>query len=41
MLLGKHNIQKLLNSSVAIFGLGGVGSYTVENAEKRLVGALK
>ena len=38
MLLGKHNIQKLLNSSVAIFGLGGVGSYTVEALARSGIG---
>lgn len=29
-LIGKENIEKLKNSKVAIFGIGGVGSYTVE-----------
>lgn len=38
MLLGKHNIQKLFNSSVAIFGLGGVGSYTVEALARSGIG---
>lgn len=38
MLLGKHNIQKLLNSSVAIFGLGGVGSYIVEALARSGIG---
>ncbi len=30
LLLGKDGVKKLKNSHVAIFGLGGVGSYTVE-----------
>lgn len=30
MLLGKAAIEKINNSKVAVFGLGGVGSYTVE-----------
>lgn len=29
-LIGKENIRKLQNSNVIVFGLGGVGSYTVE-----------
>ena len=30
MLIGKDNLQKLKNSKVAIFGIGGVGSYVTE-----------
>ena len=30
LLLGKEKMQKLANSRVAIFGIGGVGGYTVE-----------
>lgn len=30
LLIGKENIEKLNNSKVAIFGIGGVGSYVVE-----------
>jgi len=30
LILGKEGIEKLRNSKVAIFGVGGVGSYTVE-----------
>lgn len=30
MLIGKENIEKLKNSTVVVFGCGGVGSYTVE-----------
>lgn len=29
-LIGKENIEKLKNSTVAIFGIGGVGSYVIE-----------
>ena len=30
MLIGKNAINKLANSKVAIFGIGGVGSYIAE-----------
>lgn len=30
LLIGKENINKLNNSRVAVFGIGGVGSFTVE-----------
>ena len=30
LILGKEGIEKLKNSKVAVFGVGGVGSYTVE-----------
>lgn len=30
LLIGKDNIEKLSNSRVAVFGIGGVGGYTVE-----------
>ncbi len=30
MLIGKENLEKLINSKIAIFGIGGVGSYTAE-----------
>ncbi len=29
-LIGKKGIEKLQNTKVAIFGIGGVGSYVVE-----------
>ena len=29
-LIGKENLTKLQNSRVAVFGIGGVGGYTVE-----------
>ncbi|AMD94161.1 tRNA threonylcarbamoyladenosine dehydratase [Leptotrichia sp. oral taxon 847] len=38
MLVGKNNIQKLQNSKVIIFGIGGVGSYTVEALARSGVG---
>jgi tRNA A37 threonylcarbamoyladenosine dehydratase len=30
LLIGKEGIEKLQNAKVAIFGIGGVGSYVVE-----------
>ena len=30
LLIGKDGINKLQNSKVAVFGIGGVGSYVVE-----------
>ena len=30
LIIGKENVEKLKNSKVAIFGVGGVGSYVVE-----------
>ena len=30
LLIGKEGVEKLRNSKVAVFGLGGVGSYVVE-----------
>ena len=30
LLIGKEGIEKLNNSKVAVFGLGGVGSFVVE-----------
>lgn len=38
-LIGKENIEKLQNSKVAIFGIGGVGSYTVEALVRAGVGS--
>lgn len=40
MLLGKEAIEKLQKSSVAVFGIGGVGSYAVEALARSAVGAL-
>ena len=30
LLIGKENVEKLKKSKVAVFGIGGVGSYVVE-----------
>ena len=38
ILIGKENLQKLKNSKVAIFGIGGVGSYVVEGLARAGVG---
>lgn len=40
MLLGADALQKLQNSHVAVFGVGGVGCYTVEALARAGVGAL-
>lgn len=40
LLLGKDAIEKLKNSRVAVFGIGGVGSYTVEALVRCGVGHL-
>ena len=34
LLLGKEAMEKLHNSRVAVFGIGGVGGYTVEALAK-------
>ncbi|MBE6680439.1 MAG: tRNA threonylcarbamoyladenosine dehydratase [Ruminococcaceae bacterium] len=39
-LIGANAIEKLKNSHVAVFGIGGVGSYTVEALARAGVGAL-
>lgn len=39
LLIGKEAIEKLQNSKVAIFGIGGVGSYTVESLARAGVGS--
>ena len=38
LLIGKKAIEKLQNSKVAIFGIGGVGSYTVEALARAGIG---
>lgn len=38
LLIGKDGIEKLKNSKVAIFGIGGVGSYVVEGLARVGVG---
>ncbi|MFQ7473123.1 MAG: ThiF family adenylyltransferase, partial [Anaerovoracaceae bacterium] len=30
LLIGSENIKRLRNSKIAVFGIGGVGSYAVE-----------
>ena len=39
ILLGKKAIEKLNNSKVAVFGIGGVGSYVVEGLARAGVGS--
>lgn len=39
-LIGEENCKKLQNATVAVFGLGGVGSYTVEALARAGVGKL-
>lgn len=41
MLIGPEGLQKLKNSKVAVFGVGGVGSYTVEALARAGVGELR
>ena len=38
ILIGKNGIEKLSNSKVAIFGIGGVGSYVVEGLVRAGIG---
>ena len=40
ILLGKDNIGKLNKSKVAVFGIGGVGSYVVEALSRAGIGSL-
>lgn len=40
LLIGKHGVDKLNNSKIAIFGIGGVGSYTAEALCRAGVGNL-
>ena len=40
MLLGEENLRKLQNAHVAVFGIGGVGSYTAEALARAGVGAI-
>lgn len=40
LLIGKDGMEKLANSRVAIFGIGGVGGYTVEALARSGVGQL-
>ena len=38
LLIGKDNIEKLKNVTVAVFGCGGVGSYAVEALARAGIG---
>ena len=40
MLLGTEALDKLKNSSVAVFGIGGVGGYTVEALARSGLGTI-
>ena len=40
LLIGKENIEKLKNSKIAIFGLGGVGGYTAEALVRAGIGEI-
>lgn len=40
MLLGEDGVERLANARVAVFGLGGVGGYTVEALCRAGIGAL-
>ena len=40
MLLGKDSVEKLQNARVAVFGVGGVGGYTVEALVRSGVGTI-
>ena len=40
LLIGKSGVEKLQNSKVAVFGIGGVGSYTVEALARAGIGHL-
>lgn len=40
MLIGKENINKLKNSTIIIFGIGGVGSYVIEALARTGIGNL-
>ena len=39
LLIGKENVEKLNNSKVVIFGIGGVGSYVVEALARAGIGS--
>ena len=38
LLIGKESIEKLQNSKVAVFGIGGVGSFVVEGLVRACIG---
>lgn len=39
MLIGEENINRLRNAKVAVFGIGGVGSYVVEALARGFIGS--
>ena len=40
MLLGKEKLEKLASSTIAIFGIGGVGSYVAESLVRAGIGSI-
>jgi tRNA A37 threonylcarbamoyladenosine dehydratase len=40
LLIGEENTQKLINSSVIVFGLGGVGGFTLEGLSRAGIGTI-
>lgn len=40
LLIGKENLERLQNSKVAVFGVGGVGSYVVEGLVRAGIGKI-
>lgn len=40
LLFGKEAMEKLLSSRVAVFGIGGVGGYTIEALVRSGIGAV-
>ena len=38
LVIGKENIKKLNNSKVAVFGIGGVGSFVIEGLVRAGIG---
>lgn len=40
LIIGQRGLEKLKNSTVAVFGVGGVGSYTVEALARAGIGSL-
>jgi len=40
MLIGKENVEKLKQKAVAVFGIGGVGSYTAEALVRSGIGSI-
>ena len=38
LLIGKQNVEKLKNSKVIVYGIGGVGSFVVEGLARAGIG---